>query len=991
MIWDFLLNNKDTIETIATIIGALTAVGSAIWGALKFWQSRRIRGEVSVFELITDREQLLLKLYNTENDDSPFADHKINYQPRTPGEDLQAKLKTELNFSRYLLITAPTGYGKTREAGMLAQTMMLEGWRVLRIKSGWLDAPKTLPEQLGGNRSRVLIFLDDLNGLFRAGNLTQSPRMGDDKSFTFRQPSYHDRLLSVLDYFETACAENEIRVLATARDETDEWKVLDFDENDSLWRRFTRVKLGEPADTAVVQLLKDAIKESDLKGEENGFEIIAHRNDGSYYNILLNLRRWQAENKEITPSDFTDTLAGSWREVYERVARKHPDAQYIYLSIFLARYYQIPLQPHFIEPLALRLAHKSHFARVWRRSRIRKTLQYLATKEHLLSPRDGQMEGCPLVQNAQPLDYIELALKVLISTGFFRAKEIAPFAVFLFLYLERRKTDAVIFNLFLLLLFHFPIELLAIALSFENKKKKAAEILNGKRNKNVLTSVALSTLHPEQANSAQSISVFEQEVKANPQAYMLHFGLGNQYYAAGRYQEAESCFRNAIKLNPPDFTPYNNLGNVLRELNRYEEAEAYFRKAIEIDPAYAIAYKNLGLLLHEKLNRYEEAEINYRKAIEFDPTDADTYKQLGIVLEKLNRYKEAETNYRKAIDLNPSDAGSYSNLGLLLHQVLNRYEEAESCYRKGIELSPSDANYYAILGLLLYEKTNRYEEAETYYRKAIELNPSEASFYYGLGKLLHEKMNRYEEAETYYRKAIESNISEASYYNSLGILLHDKLNRHEEAETCFRKAVALNPLNADFHCNLGIALHNKPNSHEEAEASYRKAIELNPSDANYYFSLGILLYGKSNRQKEAEANYRKAIELNPSDSRYHVNLGILLVLLHRYKEADACLRKAIKLNPSDSAAHLGVASIKRILGENTNSSLKKARQHTPKEDFYGWACVESVGNNVDLAFEYLQKAAQQKNFNSERAWQSIALQWIRDDPRFEQIVGKKPS
>lgn len=162
MDWDFWKNNKDTIETIFTVIGGLIALGGVIWAAFKWgvsrWWTNRIRGEVKVFELITDPATLLQKLYSTENDNSPLADHNIKYQPRDPERDMQAELKAALNRSRYLLVTAPTGYGKTREAGMLAQTMMLEGWRVLRIRTGWLDMPKTLPEELGGNRSRVLIF-----------------------------------------------------------------------------------------------------------------------------------------------------------------------------------------------------------------------------------------------------------------------------------------------------------------------------------------------------------------------------------------------------------------------------------------------------------------------------------------------------------------------------------------------------------------------------------------------------------------------------------------------------------------------------------------------------------------------------------------------------------------------------------------------------------------------------------------------------------------
>jgi hypothetical protein len=176
---------------------------------------------------------LLPKFYATENDNSPLADHNIKYQPRDPNRDLQAELKAALNHSRYLLITAPTGYGKTREAGVLAQTMMLEGWRVLLIKNtGWLDVPKTFPAELNNDRSRVLIFLDDINGLFSTGERTQSPRV--EQIPMLSESSYHDRLLQVLDMLESMCTKKEIRVIATARSEADQWNLLNFNPRDRL-------------------------------------------------------------------------------------------------------------------------------------------------------------------------------------------------------------------------------------------------------------------------------------------------------------------------------------------------------------------------------------------------------------------------------------------------------------------------------------------------------------------------------------------------------------------------------------------------------------------------------------------------------------------------------------------------------------------------------------------------------------------------------------
>lgn len=70
--------------------------------------------------------------------------------------------------------------------------------------------------------------------------------------------------------------------------------------------------------------------------------------------------------------------------------------------------------------------------------------------------------------------------------------------------------------------------------------------------------------------------------------------------------------------------------------------------------------------------------------------------------------------------------------------------------------------------------------------------------------------------------------------------------------------------------------------------------------------------------------------------------------------------------------------------------VEKARQYIPADDFYNRACLESVCDNFDLAFEYLRKAAQGGKFNSGWAWEDPDLQWTRNDPRFAEIVGPKP-
>jgi tetratricopeptide (TPR) repeat protein len=480
------------------------------------------------------------------------------------------------------------------------------------------------------------------------------------------------------------------------------------------------------------------------------------------------------------------------------------------------------------------------------------------------------------------------------------------------------------------------------------------------------------------------------------------FERGYVYAEAKNVNEAIRCYSKAIELDPSDASAYSNLGNLLSDenLKRYEEAEVAYGKAIELNPSYASAYSNLGILLRN-LKRYDEAEVSYRKAIELNPSDATAYSNLGLLLhENLKRYGEAEVSYRKAIELDPSDATAYSNLGnLLSDENLKRYDKAEASYRKAIELNPSDATAYSNLGALLGD-LKRNEEAEASFRKAIELNPSDASAYYNLGRLLGD-LERNKEAEAAYGNAIVLNplgSIAANAYSNLGALLLN-LKRYEESEASCRKAIELNPSEASAYGNLGNLLRdNFSNRNDEAEAAYHKVIEINPTDYLTFFNLGVL-YKNLKRYEEAEAAYGKAIELNeaspsgenPSYATAYNNLVMLLRVTDQTEKALPLLEKMIELNPVDFNSYLGIASIKKILGESIDPAfIEKARQYIPEDDFYNRACLESVCDNFDLAFEYLQRAAQKEKFNPTWAWEDPDFQWLRDDPRFVEIVGAKP-
>jgi tetratricopeptide (TPR) repeat protein len=74
---------------------------------------------------------------------------------------------------------------------------------------------------------------------------------------------------------------------------------------------------------------------------------------------------------------------------------------------------------------------------------------------------------------------------------------------------------------------------------------------------------------------------------------------------------------------------YFNEGEQFFAAGKYEEAIVNYNKAIELDPQYAVAYYNRGNAYH-KLGQDVEAIVNYNKAIELNPKDAAAYYNRGV-------------------------------------------------------------------------------------------------------------------------------------------------------------------------------------------------------------------------------------------------------------------------------------------------------------------------------------------------------------------------
>ncbi len=318
------------------------------------------------------------------------------------------------------------------------------------------------------------------------------------------------------------------------------------------------------------------------------------------------------------------------------------------------------------------------------------------------------------------------------------------------------------------------------------------------------------------------------------------------------------------------------------------------------------------------------------------------------------------------------------------------FTKAEELYHRVIELNPKDAKAYNNLGFLLYDKFNRYEEAEAALRKAIELDPNYALAYNNLGHLLTDKLNRYEEAEAALRKAIEFNPNYALSYLNLGNVLYNDSSRQGEVEPLYRKAIELDPNLALAYTNLGLFFFYRLERDDEAEKALRKAVELDPSYIKAYKVLGDLLQ-KFHRHDEAEQVLVKAIELDPKDTQSVQGMVMVLRLQGRETEALAFAEKWIQLDSQNFSPALSLADIHKKLGNQAESTqyAAQARERIAPDDWYNLACLESICGNTDVAIERLTEASKQDSFNRDWAKRDPDFEWIRDDPRFNEILSQE--
>jgi adenylate cyclase len=227
---------------------------------------------------------------------------------------------------------------------------------------------------------------------------------------------------------------------------------------------------------------------------------------------------------------------------------------------------------------------------------------------------------------------------------------------------------------------------------------------------------------------------------------------------------------------------------------------------------------------------------------------------------------------------------------------------------------------------------------------------------------------------------IEPNLPEGLLARAL-IQCNFDFDWNGAAET-LKKALALSPADPSiltYAANLALTRGDMTDAIE----LYRKAVTLDPvnAQARGFLAFNLAVAGK---YAEARAEYPRVIELNPAAPWAHAGLGLCYLLEGKFEEAAS----AAEADAAEWARLLIVScarwSQKRIPdADGTLAQLIKSAADTAA---YQIAEVYAYRADKDRAFEWLERARQQRDAGLASLRKDPLLANLRDDPRWTAFL-----
>ena len=236
------------------------------------------------------------------------------------------------------------------------------------------------------------------------------------------------------------------------------------------------------------------------------------------------------------------------------------------------------------------------------------------------------------------------------------------------------------------------------------------------------------------------------------------------------------------------------------------------------------------------------------------------------------------------------------------------------------------------------------------------------------------------------------------------------------------KALQLDDSLAEAHVGLGYSLVQNNWDFAGAEREARRSLELDPDSAAGFELLARIHLGQG-RSTDAVAAARRAVELAPLDYRSSQILGVAYIAARQFDKAIEQSRKSVEMDPRNPLAHTALASAYVMAGDR-NRAIEECRRalelggdrpfvrlivtgahallgdvaearETLEEFEKNWkpdavssfwiAAVHACLGEKSAAFEWLEKAYQERASFLVTLKSNPYFDGLRDDPRFDDF------
>ena len=285
-------------------------------------------------------------------------------------------------------------------------------------------------------------------------------------------------------------------------------------------------------------------------------------------------------------------------------------------------------------------------------------------------------------------------------------------------------------------------------------------------------------------------------VAAHPREVAPARFLGDLYYRAGQFGQAESIYAVLLEQNPNDKETHNRLGVVYATEDRVDDAIVQFDKALPGTDSVSDL-----VALHVRKGDLPQYLTQMERLASAQPTDAVIQAEVGQVYTALHRPSEAMGYYMRALDSDPQSLTALNGLGLS-YLDLHNPTEAQKDFKACLGLDPPNYTCENNLGAA-YLQSGRDADAKATLTHAYHLAPERPEALVNFGYLadLHGDWKR---AVTYYVQATSVGPYLPEAYVDLGIdYEHNGL--YALAESALLKGIAAAPHDGRIHYLLAVA------------------------------------------------------------------------------------------------------------------------------------------------------------------------------------------